>query len=103
MRDFEEDDLDEHLRFGAIQVGDHLADILAGFFIRDDDQSARLRVNRNHRFADCAVVVIGAASSARTSGSSATASATASESAPAETTAPETAAASLSLSGDVND
>src|SRR5260370_22224147 len=58
MGDFQENHFDEHLRVRAIQVGDHLADILAGLLIRDDDQSARFRIARNHRLADGAVAVI---------------------------------------------
>src|SRR6266852_5112674 len=58
MRDFQENHFDKHLRVRAIQVGDHLADILAGLLIRDDDQPARFGVARNHRLADGAVAVI---------------------------------------------
>src|SRR5205823_2617439 len=67
---FKENHLDQNLGFGPVQVGDDLADILAGLIIRDDDQPAGVRVNRNHRFADGAVIVISSAGATSGSGSS---------------------------------
>src|SRR5206468_12979501 len=43
MGEFEENHLDENLRFGPSQVGHDLSDILAGLLIRDHDQSVRFR------------------------------------------------------------
>ena len=47
-----------YLGLGFVEVCDHLADILAGFLIRDDDEAARLRIAGDDRFADGAVGVV---------------------------------------------
>jgi hypothetical protein len=53
--DLEKHYLDEHLGFGAIQVCDHLRNILAGLVIRDNNQPARLGIDRDHRVAHRAI------------------------------------------------
>ena len=55
MRDLQKNDFNEHLRFGTIQVSDHLANILAGLFIGDDNHPMRFWIHRDHRIPDRAV------------------------------------------------
>jgi len=57
----EEDDLNEHLGLGPVQVRHHVGDVGQGFFIRDHDQVVRLRINRDDGVADVAIAGILAA------------------------------------------
>ena len=104
MGDFEEDDLDEHLRFGHVEVGDDVADLEAGLGIGDDDDVVRGGVHGNGGAADGAVVVIlagcgGTGAAATAAIATAAEAAEATKPAEAATTAAGAAAAELCVGG----
>src|SRR5262249_51765248 len=79
--------LDEHLGLGTIEIRDHLRDVLARLFVSDNEQAARLRVNRDHRVAHFAVGRVGASGGAGSaSGSRISLAAESAESPAAEST-----------------
>src|SRR5262245_5214740 len=49
--DLEKYHLDQNLGLGLIEVSDDLGNVLAGLFISNDDEPARLRVRRHDGFA----------------------------------------------------
>ena len=98
MGDFEEDDLDEHLRFGHVEVGDDVADLEAGLGIGDDDDVVRGGVHGNRGAANGTVVVIlagrgGAGTAAVAAAAVATAAKATETTKPAETATTTAAAA----------
>src|SRR5258705_227270 len=58
ISDFQEDNFDEHLRFWAIEIGDYLGDILAGFLVGDDDEPARLGISGHRCLSNCPTRII---------------------------------------------
>ena len=58
MGDFHEDDFDEHLRLGSVQLFDDLIDVNVGFFVGDDDEGARLPIKLNKGVAKHGVVKV---------------------------------------------